>query len=847
MGRHSNTFLRHAAAIAALAISALASATSTYDKLFKDAKDVSHKEGMISIHKAGDKIYLEIPDSLMGRDFLVDSYVSGTSDVGAVAPGQKAAPSKRILIDRTDSLVFFRVPGYGNGSKDSNIAKALGTSGINAIAKAFPIAAWGKDSLSVLFDATSYFKADNKDVLDLSGASYGDNLIIYSSEYVSDRSRLVDVDVFKNSVSVSSEAGLKLSIAFILGVLKEKPELSLNLVTTLTLLPEKQMRPREADARIGTSYVRYTTYGTKDTRQGFHAAHWNLEPKGEGSGEPKKPITVYVDTLFTPSWAKAVEEGILSWNKAFEAAGYVNAIKVLPYPSDKDFRSEDPMLSRVTFSPSTGTAVTVRLLADPRSGEIMSFQMTVPRDFASSVRREALYAIASVDTRYANYYIPDDALRESLRAKVIQKMGTALGLSANLAGSAAYSAGQMRDPAFTKEHGFLSSVMDGVTYNFAALPGDKERGVETIVTKPGAYDEFAIKWLYSPLPEKDETRTLKTWLDEKEGDPVYLYGGRNANTAALDPRFQQGDLGSDILPAIKARIENLKYVLRNSKNWIDDSVPDDYKTLYPDFLFLDAYAHVSLMANYVGGIYKTEPRAGRDTPVGVPVPKETQRKMVKEVLDFCDDLSWMDESQWFMELGGPNGDMTRMACTNMPVSQLFGRLSRMTLSVDLSDDPYTQKELLDDIREWIFKEVRSGKPLSPKRTIWASQLISRLISGSDALKASLRAAKNGGFSKITSIEDDQEMAMSPAMSSDGVFEAADDLGEISFRADGESAVGASVPVFFYAPKDLEPLFLNQLRELRKDMAKAVRNARTKMDRDGLKYYVATIDLALGDK
>lgn len=42
---------------------------SVYDKLFKDKKKHTVNKGTITVHQYEDKIYLELPIELMGRDF----------------------------------------------------------------------------------------------------------------------------------------------------------------------------------------------------------------------------------------------------------------------------------------------------------------------------------------------------------------------------------------------------------------------------------------------------------------------------------------------------------------------------------------------------------------------------------------------------------------------------------------------------------------------------------------------------------------------------------------------------------------------------------------------------------
>ena len=79
---------------------------SVYDKLFKDKKKHTVNKGTITVHQYEDKIYLELPVELMGRDFLVNSAITTASDISLA--GTKAAQSRYLIIDKTDSLILFR-------------------------------------------------------------------------------------------------------------------------------------------------------------------------------------------------------------------------------------------------------------------------------------------------------------------------------------------------------------------------------------------------------------------------------------------------------------------------------------------------------------------------------------------------------------------------------------------------------------------------------------------------------------------------------------------------------------------------------------------------------------------
>ncbi len=833
---------------------------SRYDKLFKGKKGVVHKKGAMTIHRVEDKIYLEIPFGIFGRDLLSDTYVVRTSDVGVLAPGQKAAPSKRLRIDRTDSLVLFRVPTYNvrTLNNDPAVEKALRASQIAAVAKAFPIAAYNNDSTAVVCNATSYFQGSNKDIFNLEGVPLGNGLFIVKNEHIADKSQIDGVEAFRNSVAVTSEVGTRLTLAFAMGVLNDQPEVSAGIVTSLTLLPEDRMTPREADPRIGTAYVRHTVFSEKGSETGYFAGRWRLEPKNPeiirrgGLSEPTEPIVIYVDTLFSPSWAAAIRSGIEKWNPVLEQAGFRQAIRVEPYPSGDTARMDDPLTSRVVFSPSTGNSIALHRVADPRTGEILSIRLIVPRDFAESVRKEAVYTISDTDRRYAGYYLSDEAICEVLTAKVMQRMAAGLGLASNLAGSAAYTIDQMRDPDFTQKYGFTASVTDDVLFNYAARPEDRQRGVATIIDKPGVYDEFAVKWLYTPLGV-DEKATLDAWLTEKEGDPRFFYGKQNGIGFAFDPRCQAGDLGNDPAATKEQLIENLKFVIGNAPEWLkDDGIPESYKELFPDFVFLELYDQIRYLCGFIGGVYQDEPGEGRRQPATRPVPKDIQKKAMQSVLELCEDFSWMDANREFTHLGGPNSSLSSFTHMNLPIMQIMNRVARMGLSVEKSDNPYTQKEALDDIAAFIFKDVRKGAELTPVRRFYAGQYIAFLLKGSPVLKANLKKAKLGGRSfadewtdPVTEEVESTRRLMSIRRAANAAsVTLPDDLNGQSAAAEAMQPITA---IYYYFPENIESVYFEKMKETRRDIQQAMNNCRNSTDRSALKYYLSMIDMALTGK
>ena len=132
--------------------------------------------------------------------------------------------------------------------------------------------------------------------------------------------------------------------------------------------------PRVADPRIGVSTIAFRDYArpvNEDTEVQW-ITRWRLEKQDPAAAmsEPKVPIVFYLDAGIPEPTRTAMREGALWWNKAFEAAGFRNAVQVRDPTPDMD-----PMDIRYAwilwinrdergFS-SGGT------FRDPRTGEIL--------------------------------------------------------------------------------------------------------------------------------------------------------------------------------------------------------------------------------------------------------------------------------------------------------------------------------------------------------------------------------------------------------------------------------------------------------------------------------------------
>lgn len=148
---------------------------------------------------------------------------------------------------------------------------------------------------------------------------------------------------------------------------------------SMVKLPEHPMMPRVFDERVGYFTVRQMDYGRDEHRASKRAyiTRWRLEKKDPNAAlsEPVKPIVYYIDAATPSKWVPFLIRGVESWNKAFEAAGFKNAIIAKPAPAvqeDPEFNPEDVRYSVIRWLPSTTENAMGPHVSDPRTGEILN-------------------------------------------------------------------------------------------------------------------------------------------------------------------------------------------------------------------------------------------------------------------------------------------------------------------------------------------------------------------------------------------------------------------------------------------------------------------------------------------
>jgi hypothetical protein len=593
--------------------------------------------GGITVHRVDDRWLFEVPDSLVGRDFLLVSRIAGVpANFGGFLSAGTSIEERVVRWGRQRDRVILRTIAFDAVADDSlPISLSVASNNVGAILAAFPIEAFGKDSASYVVDATSFFGGDTPA---LSGLSPAQRRQYQVRRLDPARSFVTAVKSFPMNVEVrhtqTYDAGEPPSD-------RASGTISLEMRQSLVALPTTPMRPRYADPRAGFFAVTRVNYGLdvqKADSQSF-IRRWRLEPKDPAAYargelvEPVTPIVYYIDPATPTRWRKYVRMGIEDWQKPFEKAGFKNAIiaKDAPTPAeDPDWDPEDIRYSVVRWAASLVRNAVGPSTSDPRTGEIIESDITFYHNHIRSYRNRLLIETAAANPVARTLDMPEELMGETMRKVITHEVGHAIGLPHNMIASSSIPIDSLRSVSFASRYGVSLTIMDYARQNYVAQPGDKLAPTD-FVRRLGPFDDFIVNWGYRVIPEartpEEERPILDRWLREQSGPMSYRYLPQFL--AGTDPRSQTEDVGDDPLRASTFAVENLKRVVPNLVAWTTRP-GDDYSEL--NELYGEAlgmwFRYMGHVVTVVGGMYVDLKTADQDGAVFRPVERERQQAAV---------------------------------------------------------------------------------------------------------------------------------------------------------------------------------------------------------------------------
>lgn len=707
-----------------------------YTKFFKDKKVETARGKFVTLHKIDGSVYLELPTKYLGKELMMGAKVTSTTDPDYLAVGSMNSAPIVFRFEKQDSVIVMKAPNSIVYRRDASpeLQKALELNYRDQSVESFTPEVYKADSSAVVLKINSLV-TESSPFFEIVPSQQGPFKITSSRN--SNLTFVKGLKSFDSNASVRVEMNFSVN-ASLMGVLTVAKDMPLTAEVTYTILPVEASNaiPRFADARVGYQTTRKVSFPDYlDQSEPVYLAHrWQLVPKDKKAyakgqlTEPEKKIVFYLDSAFPASWQRPIREGVLRWNKAFEAAGFRNAIEVRDFPkNDKQFDPDNLEYSCIRYIPNSQETIAASNWTDPRTGEIFSGNLTIYNNVEALLHKQRFIGTAAVDPQVRSSRLPQALFEESLSQLVTQEMGSVLGLLHNYAASASYTTDQLRSAKFTKESGLTPSILDGVTYNYLAQPSDK--GVRLINDQLGVYDLFAIDWGYRYFDLKGdpaaEAKELLSRVDKRAREPYLRYAPEQRY--AVDPTVRTEDLGNDPIKTAELTMKNLAFIQSNLSKWITND-PDSRKkkSLYLAVV-QGYYLQLKNAMSLVGGVVCQESRLSTSLPRYQVVPKAKQREafqwLLRQAKDFQGKADRNFERKGFIDVSYYDQLLEFL------VKDIYDLRSRIIIASQVDSKTYSLGEYFDDLYQATFASTIAGKSPNHMERLMQIAFIDKSIAG----------------------------------------------------------------------------------------------------------------------
>ena len=670
-----------------------------FSELLKDAQAI---EGLIKLHRKDTKLYGEIPGSLLDKDLIVIiSIARGIGErplLGGMSWGfgddwiwQFRKTEGRIQIVRRN--VRFQA------SEGSPTQKAVQLAYTDSVLFSLPIATVSPDGADVV-DLTPVLMSDLPQI----------SQVLKGFSFSRDKSSWASVKGFKDNVEIQVAATYASGGTRSFESVADSRGVTLHVHYSISRLPQTGYKPRLADDRVGHFLTVVKDYSKDSQYDRFvrYVTRWDLR-KADSSAEvspPRTPIIFWLEKTVPFKYRGPIREGILEWNKAFERAGFADAIEVRQQPDDAEWDPEDInyntfrwITTSIPFAmgpsrvnPTTGQILDADIIFDadlprywkeehdavtpqnvaaltggaldlveyeeqlsripPRLRHHHSLQCSCARGTAGQIALGSLMLAEA--GRPASQEEIEELIRQGLKEIVMHEVGHTLGLRHNFKASAFLSLEEINREEKTGERCLAASLMDYLPMNL--VPKGRQHGGYFSSTI-GPYDYWAIEYGYKPI-SGDEAAELKK-IASRCTEPALQYA-TDENTRGIDPdpltnRF---DLGKDPVEFARQRVELINQAWPDVVQRVTGEGEGYQRARRAFNVLLSEYGRVMFFtARFIGGVYvhrdhKGDPGA-RPPYVIVKRRKQREAMMLLEREVFGQD-SYQFPAELYNHLGHSN-------------------------------------------------------------------------------------------------------------------------------------------------------------------------------------------------
>lgn len=577
-------------------------------------------------------------------------------------------------------------------------------------------------------------------------------------------------------------------------------------------VPKNTFKPRFDDPRVGYFNQEVTDMTSASVTPYRDVINrWHLEKKDPSAAisEPVEPIVWWIENTTPHEFRNTIKAATMEWNKAFEKAGFRNAVVVKEQPDDATWDAGDIRYNvlRWTSSPIPPFGGYGPSFTNPRTGQILGADIMLEYVFVTNrlqsngifstatlgldeelaeqhqagdkhfcslghkMHLNNLFGVQMIEAMQGVEVEKDELIRQSLYYLVLHEIGHTMGLNHNMKASQMISHKEIHNREKAEKTGLTGSVMDYPAINYS--PDPSKQGMY-YTTTPGPYDLWAIEFGYSPaeVDEVSEKARLNKIL-ARSTEPALTFGNdaddmRSAGKG-IDPRVMIGDMSGD---AISYAIERMGMVKKAYPTLKERLITDDqsFQELRNAYFVLTGEHATSLrvMSRYLGGVYVDRAynqQEGATQPF-TPVPAADQKRAMKAIaqygfspnaFDMPENIyPYLQSQRRGFNHFGQNEDpqihtrvlnIQRDVLNHLMHQQVWQRIT----DSELYGNDYSLTSFTGDLTTAIFKDDLA-KSVNSMRQNLQQEYVDRLVNILEDKANYSHLAKNAAYSQLKSIQ-----------------------------------------------------------------------------------------------
>ena len=747
---------------------------------------------------------------------IADGVVDAGSFRGAYGPRFVLTFERRfdeVAIIRENTAFYF--------DPDNAISRAAKANISRAVLAVQSIEAEDEETGAILIETDSLFLSESLTQLSPSSDPDADPRREFTvGGFDADRSQITAIRSYPLNTDVEVEYVFHNPKPLVYGsdAVTDPRNISVKALHSLIEMPDNDYQPRFADARLGSFDQRITDLTSTDSAPYRDVINrWHLVKKDPSAAlsDPVEPITWWIENTTPMEWRPVIEAAALEWNKAFEKAGFTNAVAVKTQPDDADWDAGDLRYNvlRWTSSPNPPFGGYGPSFANPRTGQLLGADIMLEYSFLnrSTLARELIqgesaapanllwpelhtcavnhvlgmgtaFAQSALDLSGADASIQDQLLRDRMHYLILHEIGHTLGMNHNMKATQILSQEQIEDPKVLESGILAGSVMDYPAVNYA--PTEEEQTLFYTIA-PGPYDDWYIEYAYSPgLSDAEEEATRLEAIASRSTEPELVFGNDADDMrypgSGLDPRVNIYDLSSDSIGYAASQMALMQTTLNKMADWTPEQGSSYQEAVEGASLIIRLWSiNAGVISRWVGGVYVDRAVVGQEgagEPLS-PVERDQQQRAMAVLSEhlFAPDAFDVDGALWRQTAPERRGFDHYVSTEDPKIHQavLVGQqrvldhlmhpvvLKRM-VDTELYGNEYPLDEMMSELTSAIF-DADGQTSVNAFRRNLQSEYVDRLGamivgSGSGAFDTSAQAIALYELEKVRAMQDQRNDA-----------------------------------------------------------------------------------------